>query len=175
MIIKQVSNLREKCENVNSAEEADKIIALLEAELDEANKLTITGVGLAASQIGINKRVAIVRIGDIKINLINAKIINARTELVSNEGCLSLPTISVPVKRFNEIQIENGLNKEQVVVYGFAAVVVQHEMDHFDGKLIIDHNLLNKTIGDNEPCPCGKKDPQTNKVLKFKKCCKKAK
>jgi peptide deformylase len=112
-------------------------------------------VGLAAPQIGINKRVIVFRanvpedgqkkikdINDIEV-LVNPRITQERGEKVTaSEGCLSCPDIQVEVSRFPEIKVR-GLDakggKVNKKYLDFIARVVQHEIDHLDGKLIVDY------------------------------------
>ena len=126
------------------------IRALKEAflERDEA-------VGLAAPQIGISRRIIafrrrnfddkdpVRRKEDYEI-LINPRITQLRGEqLLGEEGCLSCPEIRVEINRYPEIKVR-ALDKEGKKVskryLDFAARVVQHEMDHLDGKLIVDYD-----------------------------------
>lgn len=153
-----------------SEEEVNEILPLLEKDL-EKDKIAqkASGVGLSAIQIGIPKRIAIVRTETNKINLINPKFINGYDEKWSEEGCLSLPKTWCTVKRFNTVCIEN--NGKEETYDGFDAIVVQHEMDHMDGILITDKEQLSrepikaeKKQGRNDPCECGS-------GKKFKKCC----
>jgi peptide deformylase len=111
-------------------------------------------VGLAAPQIGIGKRIIVFRRKgfddkdpeskkeDFEI-LINPRITQARGELVvAEEGCLSCPEIRIEISRYPEIKVRayNLEGKKVSKRYlDFAARVVQHEMDHLDGKLIVDY------------------------------------
>jgi len=108
------------------------------AEVMYANK----GIGLAAPQIGILSRILIVDIGEGCRVLINPEIVRGEGESVMEEGCLSLPTIEVPVKRMEEVFIR-GQNLESKKVslelFGFPGRVYQHEIDHLNGILIIHH------------------------------------
>jgi peptide deformylase len=106
------------------------------------------GVGLAAPQVGINKQIIILDIGKGLCKLINPKIKKKRGFCVLEEGCLSLPGISVKVKRAKKIFVEatDELNKRMTFwAEDLLARVIQHEIDHLRGKLIIDYvNLLEK-------------------------------
>lgn len=101
------------------------------------------GVGLAAPQIGINKKLIVVDIGDKNLlRLINPVVIKAEGKEEMEEGCLSVPDVYVSIKRPKSIKVkaldENGrlLNFEAT---GFLARAILHEIDHLNGKLIIDH------------------------------------
>jgi peptide deformylase len=112
------------------------------------------GVGLAAPQIGISRRIVIFRNKgfDEKVwsksekeydVLINPRITQARGDLVTMaEGCLSCPEIQVEISRFPEIKIRAYDTEGQKInrrYTDYLARIVQHEMDHLDGKLIIDY------------------------------------
>lgn len=100
------------------------------------------GVGLAATQLGVQKRVIVIDVGDGLIALCNPSIVEASDEtVVEDEGCLSLPGITVPVERARSCACEAiDLNGKPVRIEGedFLARVLQHETDHLDGVLIID-------------------------------------
>lgn len=100
------------------------------------------GIGLAAPQIGILKRILIVDIGYGKRVLINPEIVEGEGESVMEEGCLSLPNIEVPVKRMEKVFIHGwDLEGKEVnlELFGFPGRVYQHEIDHLNGILIINH------------------------------------
>jgi peptide deformylase len=112
------------------------------------------GVGLAAPQIGISRRIIVFRNKGFDEKgwsknekdydvLVNPRITQTRGELVTMaEGCLSCPEIQVEISRFSEIKIRaydtNG-RKISKRYMDYLARIVQHEMDHLDGKLIIDY------------------------------------
>ncbi len=100
------------------------------------------GIGLAASQIGMNKQIAVIDIGEGPINLINPKIIDKYGKSLIEEGCLSLPCINVGVKRSSFVKVaaldENG-KKIVINADGILSTVIQHEIDHLNGILIIDY------------------------------------
>lgn len=109
------------------------------------------GVGLAAPQVGISQRVIVldpgVREGE-KVKsrqlhqLINPVITHAEGELEWEEGCLSIPGFLLPMVRNSHVIVE-ALTKtgESVTIeaHEFLAVILQHEIDHLDGKLLIDN------------------------------------
>src|SRR5271165_2844460 len=93
MIITDEKILRQPCVDV-LPEEIGHLRELLEQELTNSARLGRPGIGLAAPQIGIHKKMAIVRLGhqDTSVDLINCHIINGYDEIVHmNEGCLSFP------------------------------------------------------------------------------------
>ena len=106
------------------------------------------GVGLAAPQIGINKQLAIVDIGDKRlIRLINPEIIESEGIEIMEEGCLSIPGLYIPVKRAKRIKVksldENG-RESNLEATGLLARAILHEIDHLKGRLIIDYLSLIK-------------------------------
>lgn len=127
----------------------------LEAELKNSKT---PGVGLAAVQIGILARAAIIRTVQSSLNLWNPEIIDRDGEVVSPEGCLSFPGISRSIRRAKEVTIKNG-DGRTYQFDGFDAIVVQHEIDHLDGINILNKSYASMKIGRNKLCPCksGKK------------------
>jgi len=100
------------------------------------------GVGLAAPQIGISKRLVVIDIGDSQlIEPINPEIIMMEGEKAGNEGCLSIPGVVGVVKRAERVKVK-ALNRqgEEIQVEGsdLLARAFQHEIDHLDGILFID-------------------------------------
>ncbi|MDD2680376.1 MAG: peptide deformylase [Candidatus Omnitrophica bacterium] len=100
------------------------------------------GVGLAASQVGIDEAMVVVDIGDGLYKVVNPRIIKIQGKQVNLEGCLSVPGICIKVKRAKKIQLigldENG-NPLNIKAEGLLACVFQHELDHLKGKLIVDY------------------------------------
>jgi peptide deformylase len=100
------------------------------------------GVGLAAPQIGVDKKIIVVDTGQGLLKLINPRILEKEGRDSLSEGCLSLPEIFVPVDRATIIKVE-GLNEDKklvkLAINGFLARVIQHEVDHLNGVLIIDY------------------------------------
>ncbi|HOJ62984.1 MAG TPA: peptide deformylase [Spirochaetota bacterium] len=113
------------------------------------------GIGLAAIQVGIPKRLFVTDIPDIpnsKLVMINPKIIEfSKEKIIYEEGCLSVPDIEDEVERSKSIIVEfkdlNGKVK-LIKATGLLSVCIQHEYDHLDGILFIDKALnLNKEGG----------------------------
>ncbi len=100
------------------------------------------GVGLAATQVGIEKRVAVVEYKENSYVLINPRLISTEGEQEGEEGCLSFPGIYAKFKRPMKVKIEaqdvNG-NKNIYEAEGYTARAFVHEMDHLDGKVFIDY------------------------------------
>lgn len=100
------------------------------------------GVGLAAPQVGISEKIAVVCVNDKRYVLINPVITASEGEQTDEEGCLSFPGIFGTIKRAEyvvvECQDERGEHKKYEAT-GFAARAFQHEIEHLNGKLLIDH------------------------------------
>jgi len=103
---------------------------------------TEDGVGLAAPQVGINKRLIVLEVDGKEYIFVNPIITKKSTEVQSSEGCLSLPGINVTVCRFTKIDLEaqdlDGKKIEMKNIEGILAIVIQHETDHLDGILLTD-------------------------------------
>jgi len=103
---------------------------------------TDSGVGLAAPQVGVSKRIILVDgEEDGLIVLINPMIIQSEGEVVEEEGCLSVPGIYSKVKRSSKVTVkalnENG-DSIEITKEGLTARALQHEIDHLDGILFVD-------------------------------------
>jgi peptide deformylase len=105
------------------------------------------GIGLAANQVGIARRVAVVDVEDDRFALVNPRIVETEGREAAEEGCLSIPEIYADVSRPERIVVEaldaNGapFRKEAT---GLKARAIQHEIDHLDGILFLDHLSLIK-------------------------------
>ena len=103
---------------------------------------TFGGVGLAAPQVGSHLQIIVIDIGEGVIKLANPCIVKTIGEERLNEGCLSVPDINVVIRRHSEILVE-GLNEKgehiEIKASGLLARVIQHEIDHLKGRLIIDY------------------------------------
>jgi peptide deformylase len=99
------------------------------------------GVGLAAPQIGILRRVVVIDVGEGLIELINPEIIQTWGEKVGPEGCLSVPGVQGEVKRPTRTKVKAlNRNGEEVIIdgEGLLSVALCHETDHLNGILFID-------------------------------------
>ncbi len=100
------------------------------------------GAGLAAPQVGISERIIVADIGEKPLAIINPEIISKEGEDVGEEGCLSIPGITVEVKRAQKALVI-GLNiygeTIKIKAANLMARVLQHEVDHLNGTLIIDY------------------------------------
>ncbi|MEK6544382.1 MAG: peptide deformylase [Elusimicrobiota bacterium] len=106
----------------------------------------VNGVGLAANQIGLSMQLAVI---DVKPNgrskrivLINPKLIDNGGKLVESEGCLSLPGLFKKISRPDTVKVmtfnEKGIPWE-IKGTGLLARALQHEIDHLEGKVFVDH------------------------------------
>ena len=129
--------LRKKCRPVG--EVTERIQTLVDDMIETMHDAN--GVGLAAPQVGVMRRIFVVDIGEGPIVLINPEIIEMSDEQTGEEGCLSLPGKAGTVTRANYVKIK-GLDREgnEQVYEGteLLARAFQHENDHLDGILYID-------------------------------------
>lgn len=138
--------LRKKSKEVEVIDE--KIKTLIEDMVETMHKYN--GVGLAAVQVGILKRIIVIDLYDEKpiIKLINPVIIKQKGEQEVEEGCLSFPNKYAKIIRPKEITVE-GLNehgqKIKIVATDLLAQALSHELDHLEGKVFID-NMIPGTL-----------------------------
>jgi len=103
------------------------------------------GIGLAAVQVNVLKRVIVIDISEDKSQpkcFINPEIVKRSGDEKMDEGCLSVPGIYEPVSRAKEITVrylDRDGNTQESTVDDLLAVCVQHEIDHLDGKLFVDY------------------------------------
>lgn len=100
------------------------------------------GIGMAAPQVGVSQRVIVADIGEGLLSLANPMVIYDEGEDDLVEGCLSLPEVRVNVRRKTSI-IVRGITADGKEIewdaHGLMARVIQHEIDHLNGVLIVDH------------------------------------
>ena len=135
--------LRRKADAVGGANAATQsLIQDLFDSLEEAD-----GVGLAAPQIGVSQRVIVVDVSATETDLPPIALIDPRITIgegmsLAEEGCLSIPEVYGDVKRYTNIEVE-ALDRDgapfKFSAEGFYARVLQHEIDHLDGILFVDH------------------------------------
>jgi len=184
-IVQDLRELKQPSLPVESADEALEILEKLRKVLTSSE----TGVGLAAIQIGIPRQVGLIRHKGEELFLINPTVVSEEEPIIyPHEGCLSLPKTFIDTKRYRDFVIDNHIIEdgklvpEQQYFYfshdktesgnaGIVAIAVQHEMDHFDGRVILDRQAPKAApirrdvkVGRNGPCPCGS-------GKKYKKCC----
>lgn len=138
------SVLRDKAKDVKKFLEAEKILGDMWETM-----YTFGGIGLAAPQIGLRKRIFIGEVDDEKVFLVNPRIIYKEGKDTMEEGCLSLPKIYLPVNRayYVEVEGQDEKGKSKIIkAEGLLARVIQHEFDHLEGVLIIDYTKPSKRI-----------------------------
>ena len=136
--------LRKRAEAVSEVTEAEQQLA---EQMLETLYATGNGIGLAATQVGILKRLIIVDIGEeddetyVPLVLFNPELLSFDGEIIVEEGCLSIPDVTAEVKR-PEIIVVEGLDVQnkpiRIEADGLLARVLQHEIDHLNGVLFID-------------------------------------
>ena len=133
--------LREVCKPVK--EMTDKIDQLIDDMF--YTMYDAPGIGLAAPQIAVQERIIVVDVSESKdqpIALINPEIVRTAGKITWEEGCLSLPGIYGKVNRPSDI-IVKGMNRDgkmvEIEANDLLAVCLQHEIDHLNGKMFIDH------------------------------------
>jgi peptide deformylase len=135
--------LRQHSPEVNVVD--DDVRQLIEDMLETMD--AARGIGLAANQVGVAKRVAVVDVDGDRFALINPRILESEGRDVAEEGCLSIPDIYADVARPDRIVVEaldasgTPYRKEAT---GLKARAIQHEIDHLDGILFLDHLSLIK-------------------------------
>lgn len=128
------------------------------------------GVGLAGPQVGISESVTVIEYPDDEddpentmqlYELINPKIIKKRGSDVAGEGCLSIPGLVADVKRSKQVTVraQDRHGKEfRLKAFGFLARAIQHEIDHLDGKIMLEkaeqiYRLVENEDGEVEAVP----------------------
>lgn len=129
--------LRKKCKLVR--EITPDTLVLLDDMADTMRQAN--GVGLAAPQIGVLKRIVVIDIGEGLVELINPVMVEQKGSNIDYEGCLSIPGDSAIVERPEFVRVQ-ALNRAgeaiEVTGEGLMAVALCHELDHLDGILYID-------------------------------------
>ncbi|MDR3540890.1 MAG: peptide deformylase [Desulfosporosinus sp.] len=129
--------LREKAKEVKEINPS--IIKLLDNMIDTL--FAADGVGLAAPQIGVSKRVIVVKVDEVLVELINPVILEKEGANSAEEGCLSIPNITGDVVRAARVRVQ-GLNRQGQLLDFQAerllARALQHEIDHLEGILFVD-------------------------------------
>ena len=140
------ARLRVKCSPVKEID--GRIRSLLEAMAE--TMYAAPGIGLAAPQVGISERLIVVDVGSDEelgrasklYKLVNPQIVKREGSAETEEGCLSIPGVRETVKRSAAVVVK-AFNQEakeiSIEAEGLLAVCLQHEIDHLDGILFIDH------------------------------------
>ncbi len=135
--------MRQKAERVECIDEP--IQCLIDDMIETMHEAP--GIGLAANQVGRPVRVVVLDVecrepGSGLLVLINPELISASGKTKYEEGCLSIPGYFASVIRHQEIVVQatdREGNKIEITAEGLLAIAIQHEMDHLEGKLFIDH------------------------------------
>ena len=132
------SILRKKCEVVKEINQKIKNLSQDMVETMIENQ----GIGLAAPQVRVLKRIIIVQTEKGPQIFINPKILKkSKDEILGEEGCLSFPGLFLRIKRAKEVEgeaLDQEGEKIQIKASGLPARILQHEIDHLDGILFID-------------------------------------
>ena len=139
-IVKGKKKLSRPCKPCKSVAEGE----LLGQKMIEILKTTATGVGLAANQIGYNKRVCVINVSE-PIILVNPRITSKFGRINFVEGCLSFPDETVVTERYANISVSAD-NHESSLFFrvednALECVCVQHEIDHLDGITMHDRKI----------------------------------
>lgn len=130
--------LRQRAAEVD---EVDDLVRKLMRDLTDTMQ-DAPGLGLAANQIGVPRRVLVWQNEDDHGAIANPVIVERAGSEIDEEGCLSLPPLRYPVERAKWVRVEGlGPEGEQLSLEreGLSARILQHEIDHLDGVLFIDH------------------------------------
>jgi len=144
-IVTNIRELRNPCVEVTKEDNIKEIIQKLKDTLDNRG-----GLGISANQIGIPKKISYIKYPKMvdkkmeytEIILINTKIIEKDNPIkMQNEECLSLPGLSLTTKRYVFLTVENyneKLEPQTFLTQDFESIIIQHEHDHQNGRLILD-------------------------------------
>ena len=183
MIVTNIDLLKSKCKPVSDLNymEGEEIGAQLLKTLSESTN----GIGLAANQIGIDKRVCVINVKD-PIVLVNPKIVKkSKEQFIFPESCLSFPGKHVKTKRYVEIEVSADNQADNLhfsansedINDAFECVCVQHEIDHLDGITMFDREFKVEPVkrGVNAPIKIGRNQKvvisngSDSKTIKYKK------
>ena len=188
MIVTDKNKLKDACKPVSSLEEGEKIATRLLHEIRNSK----SAIGLAANQIGINKRVCVINVKE-PVVLINPIIVeHSEDKFAFMEGCLSFPNEAIKTERYKWVKVEalnhtstlyfsvwnddseEGYDKDKYLQMAYETACVQHEIDHLDGITMYDRELIvtptkraYRKIGRNEKVVI--KKGSESKTVKFKK------
>lgn len=129
--------LRKKSKYVNKF---DKRLEILLSDMAETMR-DAKGVGLAAPQVGILKRVVVIDVGEGLIELVNPEIVSSEGEVVDVEGCLSVPGVLGEVARPAKVEVkaqDKEGNPINIKGEGLLARALCHEIDHLNGTVFVD-------------------------------------
>ena len=136
--------LRTKCVDIDAVDDEVKLLAVGMIQAMYKSK----GVGLAAPQVGIAVNMVVIDPWYVQgqdpnpVVMINPKVVEKDGGLLSEEACLSCFAVKVTVPRYEDVSVEYTnieFKKETISLEGFEATVIQHELDHLRGTLIVDY------------------------------------
>ena len=131
----------------HKARPVEKVDASIQKIIDDMleTMYAAPGIGLAAVQVNIDLQIVVIDMSstrDRPLTLINPKIIESSGEIICEEGCLSVPDIRENVKRADRVVV-HALNREgepgQIEAEDYFAVCLQHEIDHLNGVVFVEH------------------------------------
>lgn len=134
--------LKKRCEKVDRIDgEVKKLIRDMTETMYQAN-----GIGLAACQVGVSRRVIVVDVSPIDpekefFAMVNPEVISEEGEIEHEEGCLSVPDCLEKLKRKEKVLVRGFSpvgKKIEISAEGILAIAIQHEIDHVNGVLILD-------------------------------------
>ena len=156
--------LRQKAKRVS---QVDRAIQKLIDDMIETMKKA-PGVGLAAPQVGVPLRLAVIEVEDKITVIINPEIVKQIGEVELDEGCLSVPGFWGRLNRAARVSVKaldrNGKEQRIRDAEGLFAQALQHEIDHLDGTLYVDH-LLPDTFQRAEPIRKREADAKEEEAL----------
>ncbi|MDD5690707.1 MAG: peptide deformylase [Candidatus Omnitrophica bacterium] len=126
-----------------------------------------SGIGLAAPQVGMSVQLIVVDIGEGLYKLVNPKIVKRQGSQAIQEGCLSVPGACVKVKRSKQIWVEaldENNRAVRIEAKDLFACVLQHEIDHLEGKLIVDYASFLDKLRIKRKLAVLKRDAKTRKL-----------
>jgi peptide deformylase len=135
------------CNDVTEDEYAEAL--LIAGFMKDTLKSKIGAVGLAANQVAIMSRIIIVKLNMQYKIMINPTIIAQDNIATAREECLSLPRLSISIPRYSKITIEyldDKLCKQELNLSGFSARLVLHEIDHLNGKTLLDYKTKRRSL-----------------------------
>lgn len=156
--------LRRPAKKVESEEEAHVLVKTLESLMGRHTSLS-------GPEVGIQSSVAIIRLPDYSINLINPEIIAESVPIISHgEECFSFPHLKLNCMRYEHVALRNGLCGDIIQLSGKAALLAQHHVNHLHGVVYHDRMIrlaearVDGSIYKEDRCPCGSQK-------RFAECC----
>jgi len=156
--------LRQPVKQVEFEEEAHVLVKTLES-------LMGPDISVSGPEVGIQSSVAIIRLSNYSLDLINPEIISQSDPVIwHGETCVSFPDLELNCLRYDKVSLRNGLCGEVIQLSGKAALLAQHHVNHLHGVVYHDKMIRlakvreDDSVKDGDYCPCGSK-------RKFAECC----